>query len=84
MVTGVQTCALPICVLQAIADDDKSSTSDKIKAIDLLGKYGGLQQIDATSNDEPIQPNITISLADSGPMALASAIESLEGSDDGE
>ena len=32
--------------------------AEMLKAIDLLGKYGGLQQVDQTSNDQPIQTTV--------------------------
>ena len=43
--------------LQAIADnvDGTHSSSDVLKALDMLGKYGGLQQTDVTSNDKGIE-----------------------------
>jgi len=46
--------------LQEIADnkEGKYSASDVLKALDLLGKYGGLQQVDQTSDDKPIQTTV--------------------------
>jgi len=43
--------------LQAIADnvDGTYSSSDVLKALDMLGKYGGLQQTDVTSGDKPVE-----------------------------
>jgi len=35
--------------------DEASTPAEYMKALDLLGKYGGLQQIDATSGDNPLQ-----------------------------
>ena len=35
--------------------DEASTPQEYMKALDLLGKYGGLQQIDATSGDNPLQ-----------------------------
>jgi hypothetical protein len=35
--------------------DNASTPQEYMKALDLLGKYGGLQQIDATSGDNPLQ-----------------------------
>lgn len=35
--------------------DEASTPAEYMKALDLLGKYGGLQQIDATSGDKPIE-----------------------------
>jgi len=35
--------------------DEASTPAEYMKALDLLGKYGGLQQIDATSGDNPRQ-----------------------------
>ena len=35
--------------------DEASTPAEYMKALDLLGNYGGLQQIDATSGDNPLQ-----------------------------
>lgn len=40
----------------ALNEDGSFSRSDQLKAIDLLGKYGGLQQTDVTTGDQPIKP----------------------------
>lgn len=34
---------------------DNANASEFMKGLDLLGKYGGLHQIDATSGDQPIK-----------------------------
>ena len=43
--------------LQEIADNANGtySSSDVLKALDMLGKYGGLQQVDQTSGDQAIK-----------------------------
>lgn len=43
--------------LQEIADNANGtySSSDVLKALDMLGKYGGLQQTDVTSGDAPVK-----------------------------
>ena len=43
-----------IPLLQAIADNDTLNPAERLKALDLLGKYGGLQQVDNTSGDKPL------------------------------
>ena len=44
-----------ISLLQGFADDPNLSPAERLKALDLLGKYGGLQQVDQTSDDKPMQ-----------------------------
>lgn len=44
-----------IRVLEKIADDPKSNDSDRIRAVDTLGKYGGLQQFDVVSDGEGLR-----------------------------
>ena len=43
-----------IPIIEAIIDSGESSSADKLRAMDLLGKYGGLHQIDATSGVKPL------------------------------
>lgn len=45
-----------IKVAEEILDDPNSTNADKIRALDLLGKYAGLQQTDITSGDQPVKP----------------------------
>lgn len=49
-----------IKVAEQIIDDPNSSASDRLRGIDLLGKYGGLSQIDVTSNGETMKAYINI------------------------
>jgi len=49
---------LPILEEIAANKEGKYSAADQLKAIDQLGKYGGLQQVDQTSNDQPIQTTV--------------------------
>ena len=42
-------------VLTAIADDEEERASDRLKAIDLLGKYGGVDSIALTTDEQPEQ-----------------------------
>ena len=37
-----------------ILQNEASLPADRLRALDLLGKYGGLQQVDNTSGDKPI------------------------------
>lgn len=48
-----------ISVAEEILDDPDSTPADRLRALDLLGKYGGLQQVDQTSGDEPIKVTVT-------------------------
>lgn len=43
-----------IPILEKIADDTEEQSKTRIQAIEVIGKYGGLQQIDHTTGDEPI------------------------------
>jgi hypothetical protein len=43
-----------IAIAEEIADNPDSSQSDRLRALDLLAKYGGLQQTDVTSGDKPV------------------------------
>jgi hypothetical protein len=43
-----------ISIAEQILDNPLSNPADRLKALDLLGKYGGLQQIDNTSGDRPV------------------------------
>lgn len=45
-----------IKVAEEILDDPSSTNADKIRALDLLGKYAGLQQTDITTNDQAVKP----------------------------
>lgn len=45
-----------IKVAEDILDDPNSTNADKIRALDLLGKYAGLQQTDITTNDQAVKP----------------------------
>jgi hypothetical protein len=49
-----------IAVLESIADNPKATSADRIRAMDTLGKYGGLQRVDVTSDDEPVEPSVSI------------------------
>ena len=42
-------------VLTAIADDEEERASDRLKAIDMLGKYGGVDSIALTTDEQPEQ-----------------------------
>lgn len=54
-----------IPILEQIANDVNANPADRLKAIDLLGKYGGLQQVDQTSGDKPLPTPV-----DFGSMSL--------------
>ena len=41
--------------LQGIVDDEDERTSDRIKAHDLLGKYGGVDKLTLTVDEQPEQ-----------------------------
>jgi hypothetical protein len=46
-------------VLKQIADNERESAADRIRAVDTLGKYGGIQKIEHTGADDgPIQVNV--------------------------
>jgi hypothetical protein len=55
-----------------IINSDSSSNTDKLRALDLLGKYGGLQQIDSTSGDAPVKVR---NIAEDLPQELLDQIE---------
>ena len=61
--------------LQEIADNANGtySSSDVLKALDMLGKYGGLQQVDQTSGDQALQ-TVTVVFEAETPMATIDAI----------
>jgi hypothetical protein len=68
--------------LQAIADnvDGTYSSSDVLKALDMLGKYGGLQQVDQTSGDTPLKQAPAVTIGADVPLAdVLNAIEKLKG-----
>lgn len=43
-----------IKVAEEIIDNPESMPSDRLRGLDLLGKYGGLTQVDVTSGDQPL------------------------------
>ena len=44
-------------VLKEIADNPSEDAADRIRAVDTLGKYGGIQKIEHTgADDEPLIP----------------------------
>lgn len=43
-----------IPLLESIADNESLPESERMKAMEMMGKYGGLQQVDQTSGDERI------------------------------
>jgi hypothetical protein len=46
-------------VLKQIADNEHEDAADRIRAVDTLGKYGGIQKIEHTGADDgPIQINV--------------------------
>jgi hypothetical protein len=46
-------------VLKQIADNEHEDAADRIRAVDTLGKYGGIQKIEHTGADDgPIQVNV--------------------------
>ena len=61
--------------LQEIADNVEGtySSSDVLKALDMLGKYGGLQQVDQTSGDQALQ-TVTVVFEAETPMTTIDAI----------
>ena len=61
--------------LQEIADNAQGtySSSDVLKALDMLGKYGGLQQTDVTSGDAALQ-TVTVVFEAETPTATIDAI----------
>lgn len=61
--------------LQEIADNANGtySSSDVLKALDMLGKYGGLQQTDVTTGDQALQ-TVTVVFEAETPMATIDAI----------
>lgn len=67
-----------IKVAEEILDDPSSTNADKIRALDLLGKYAGLQQTDITTNDQPIQPAVHTNLEQFTPEQLK-ALEAILG-----
>ena len=54
-----------IPILEEIADSKESNANDRIKAIDTLAKYGGVQQIDLTNNGGSFDP-VTVYLPSNG------------------
>ena len=44
-----------LTVLEAIADDEDARDSDRIKAVDTLGKYGGVEKLALTPDEQPEQ-----------------------------
>ena len=49
-----------------------SSNTDKLRALEMLGKYGGLQQADSTSGDAPVKVR---NIAEDLPQELLDQIE---------
>lgn len=47
-----------VAVLEKIADDDRATVTDRLRAIDMLGKYGLGTRFDITSDDEKVDRNI--------------------------
>jgi hypothetical protein len=48
-----------IPAIEAIANDPEASTADRLKAMDMLGKYGLGSRTDITSDDKPV-PTMTM------------------------
>ena len=46
-------------VLTDIADDTEAKTIDRIRAIDLLGKYGGVDKLALTEEEQPVAGAMT-------------------------
>ena len=46
-------------VLTDIADDTEAKTIDRIRAIDLLGKYGGVDKLALTEAEQPVAGELT-------------------------
>ena len=71
--------ALPV-LMRIAMDDNIVSQAERLKAIDLLGKYGGLQQVDQTSGDQPLKPTSVVTIGSDVPLSdVLAAIEKLEG-----
>jgi hypothetical protein len=64
-----------IAVLESIADNPKATSADRIRAMDTLGKYGGLQRVDVTSDDEPIEPTVIVDFGSISTEELRSILE---------
>jgi hypothetical protein len=53
---GFEKHGLPYC-LKVLSGEEPG---DPLKAADMLGKYGGLTQVDVTSGDEPITKDAAV------------------------
>ena len=49
-----------IQVLTKIADNEKNTVTERLRAMDMLGKYGGLQQVDQTPENGSDEDKIVI------------------------
>ena len=46
-------------MLTDIADDEDAKASDRIRAIDLLGKYGGIDKLPLPPEEQPVAERMT-------------------------
>jgi hypothetical protein len=68
-----------IAVLESIADNPKATSADRIRAMDTLGKYGGLQRVDVTTDDEAIDQSVTVDFGAISTEELRSLLSGSQG-----
>jgi hypothetical protein len=66
-------------VLESIADNPKATSADRIRAMDTLGKYGGLQRVDVTTDDEAIDQSVTVDFGAISTEELRSLLSGSQG-----